>query len=72
MATTTARNPVACCDCVQLHGDDPAAWLNRWPAGAEYRSDLAAHLCDGCADERRSWAAVEPDDYDMPPYSDGY
>jgi hypothetical protein len=57
---------------VNLHGDDPAAWLNRWPLGAEYRANLKAHLCDGCADEREDWARVEPDPYDMPPYADGY
>ena len=62
--------PVACCDCVQLHGDDPAAWLNQWPKGAEYRDRFRAHLCDGCADDREALFHVEPDAYDLPPYAD--
>jgi len=61
-----------CCDCVNTHGDSPAGWLSRWPTGADWRPDLKAHLCDGCADERRSWALEEPDPYDLPPYADGY
>jgi hypothetical protein len=64
--------PRPCCDCINTHGDDPAAWLSRWPAGAAWHPDLKAHLCDGCADERRSWAEEEPDPYDLPPYADGY
>jgi hypothetical protein len=72
MSGSIAWAPQPCCDCVNLHGDDPAAWLNRWPLGAEYRPDLKAHLCDGCADEREGWARVEPDPYNMPPYADGY
>lgn len=67
-----ALKPAPCCDCVQIHGDDPAAWLNQWPKGAEYRDRFKAHLCDGCADDRDDWLRVELDDYDLPPYSDGY
>jgi hypothetical protein len=61
-----------CCDCVAIHGDDSASWLSRYPAGAEWRQSLKAHLCDGCAEERHSWAAVEPDAYDLPPYADDF
>ena len=42
----------ACTDCVEVHGDDAAEWLRKWPAGAERREELHAWLCDGCADER--------------------
>jgi hypothetical protein len=59
-----------CTDCVNVHGDDPAAWLNRWPAGAEWWSDYKAHLCDGCADDRRDLTNVEPDAYEMAPFGD--
>lgn len=72
LAASADPLPRPCCDCVSTHGDDPAAWLSRWPAGAEWHADLKAHLCDGCAEERRSWAEEEPDPYDMPPYADCY
>lgn len=48
-----------CLDCVEVHGDDPAQWLSRWPDGAEWRPAHHAHLCDGCADERDEWAGVQ-------------
>ena len=62
--------PHACEDCVNVHGDDAAAWLKKWPAGAEYRRRHRAHLCDGCADDRddHDQAAAEddrPDEYDV-------
>ena len=49
------RNPVPCHDCVEVHGDKPAAWLERWPDGAERRARYGMHLCDGCFDERLEW-----------------
>lgn len=42
----------ACADCVEVHGDNAAEWLARWPKGAEWREEHGAHLCDGCAEER--------------------
>jgi hypothetical protein len=62
--------PVPCSDCINIHGDSPSSWLRNYPLGAEYRPDLKAYLCDGCADERRECFNTEPDPYDMPPYSD--
>lgn len=47
-----APEPEPCADCVEVHGDEPDAWLAEWPEGAEWRDDLDAFLCDGCADER--------------------
>jgi hypothetical protein len=55
---TTAR-PRPCLDCVEIHGDNPGAWLSQWPAGAEWRAEHRAHLCDGCADDRGDWLRVE-------------
>lgn len=60
----------ACVDCVNVHGDDPAEWLNQWPAGAEWDKHHKAYLCDGCAGERDDWNSVEhfdyQEDYDEP------
>ena len=67
MTTTTTPRP--CTDCVNLHGEPAAAWLNSWPLGADWRPRFKAYLCDGCADERAEWETIEPDPYDMPPYS---
>lgn len=42
-----------CVDCVRVHGELPDLWLAQWPEGADWHDDLRAHLCDGCADDRR-------------------
>lgn len=44
--------PKACTDCVEVHGDNPQEWLNKWPQGAEFREKFNDHLCDGCYDDR--------------------
>lgn len=44
--------PKPCYDCVNVHGDDPKDWLNKWPKGAEFRVKFGYNLCDGCYDER--------------------
>lgn len=41
-----------CADCIDVHGDTRAAWLAKWPAGAEWNAEYGAFLCDGCADDR--------------------
>lgn len=60
--------PKPCYDCVDIHGDNPTEWLNKWPQGAEYRSDYQEHLCDGCYDERVDNDNVEWNDFDDVPY----
>ncbi|MFN9694830.1 MAG: hypothetical protein ACK550_13720 [Synechococcaceae cyanobacterium] len=57
MATAT---PAPCLDCVEVHGDDPAQWLEKWPAGADWSPRHGAHLCEGCEEERDDWERVEP------------
>ena len=56
----------ACQDCVDIHGDTASDWLAQWPAGAEYRTDHHAYLCDGCADDRNDHADADEcsDEYD--------
>lgn len=63
--------PTACSDCVNVHGDDPALWLKRWPLGADWQPRFKSHLCDGCYDDRADLELIEPDPYDMPPYAGG-
>lgn len=46
----------ACEDCVEIHGDKPSEWINKWPAGADWRAVHVAHLCDGCFDDRNDQA----------------
>jgi hypothetical protein len=70
MSSTTTPRP--CTDCVNIHGDFAAAWLNRWPLGADWQPRFKAHLCDGCYDDRADLELIEPDPYDLPPYADGY
>lgn len=55
--------PKPCADCVEIHGDDPTAWLNQWPQGAEWRPRYGLCLCDGCADERDEWDRAEWDEH---------
>jgi hypothetical protein len=58
--------PVPCEDCVSIHGETPEYWLSNYPLGADYHSDLKAHLCDGCADERREYYVfIHPDSYEF-------
>lgn len=63
--------PHACEDCVDVYGDTPAAWLEQCPAGAEYRPDFDAYLCDGCTEAREEYARENygcdnaGDEYDM-------
>lgn len=68
-----SSTPQPCFDCVNIHGDKPAEWLNKWPAGAEWNSRYQLHLCDGCAEERQSEEQAErdfwtDDCYFMPAY----